>query len=296
MFPACRPDHAGCTMPPCAVVPSDVAGFMEALWECQSALHDGVACRAPRAHGFEDRVGPCRARERQSIEPMAPGGGEQGPLSGWHHSPSLPLHLRQHRWALALREAETIRQPLGCRHDATAQAVGGRAVLVGRPRRMLPASPLATHRAPLPRHALPRPLRARLIGEISRRGKVHALLFEASPAVRVRHQCHRHLYRWLGNLHGQWNCTSVEWAEPGCRPGRCGFARRVPLENGTAGRFVPLRYALSSVFPLSLSVARSLSFHSPSPIMVVRDRPCHFCYASGDARVMSPKGSVWSRS
>jgi SRSO17 transposase len=53
------------------VVPSDGEGFMDALWECPSALHACFSRREPRAHFFDYIVGPLSQRERQSIEPMA---------------------------------------------------------------------------------------------------------------------------------------------------------------------------------------------------------------------------------
>ena len=58
-------------MPTFDLVPSDVEGCMEALWECQSAFHDCVARSEPRAHFFDSMVGQCRKRERKAIEPMA---------------------------------------------------------------------------------------------------------------------------------------------------------------------------------------------------------------------------------
>jgi len=57
MRPACRTAGEGLAMPTLDVVPSDVAGFMEARWALQSAVHDGLARSAPRGHGFDSRVG-----------------------------------------------------------------------------------------------------------------------------------------------------------------------------------------------------------------------------------------------
>ena len=71
MFPACRTDGEGFPMPAFDVVPSDVAGFMEELWEFQSTLHDCFARSEPRAHFFDSIVGQCSKLERKSIEPMA---------------------------------------------------------------------------------------------------------------------------------------------------------------------------------------------------------------------------------
>jgi SRSO17 transposase len=53
------------------VVPSDVEGFMEALWEFQATFHDCVARSEPRPHFFDSMVGQCSKLERKSIEPMA---------------------------------------------------------------------------------------------------------------------------------------------------------------------------------------------------------------------------------
>jgi SRSO17 transposase len=58
-------------MPTFDVVPSDVEGFMDALWEFQSAFHDCCARSEPRAHFFDSMVGQCSTLERKSIEPMA---------------------------------------------------------------------------------------------------------------------------------------------------------------------------------------------------------------------------------
>ena len=57
MLPACRTNDEGFTIPTFNVVPSDVAGFMDALWEFQSAFHDCFPRSEPRAHFFdyEDR-------------------------------------------------------------------------------------------------------------------------------------------------------------------------------------------------------------------------------------------------
>jgi len=40
MLPACRIDGEGFAIPAFEVVPSDVEGCMDALWEFQSLLHD----------------------------------------------------------------------------------------------------------------------------------------------------------------------------------------------------------------------------------------------------------------
>ena len=71
MLPACRTDDATYTMPTFDVVPSDVTGFMDELWEFQSAFHDCFARSEPRAHFFDYMVGQFSPLERKSIEPMA---------------------------------------------------------------------------------------------------------------------------------------------------------------------------------------------------------------------------------
>jgi hypothetical protein len=49
MLLGCRTAGEGCARPTCAVVPSEVEGFLEALWELQSACHDCFTRREPRA-------------------------------------------------------------------------------------------------------------------------------------------------------------------------------------------------------------------------------------------------------
>jgi SRSO17 transposase len=71
MLPACRTDETAYTIPTFDVVPSDVEGFMDELWEFQSAFHDCFARSEPRAHFFDYMVGQFSPLERKSIEPMA---------------------------------------------------------------------------------------------------------------------------------------------------------------------------------------------------------------------------------
>jgi len=71
MLPACRTEGEGFTMPTFNVVPSDVEGFMDALQELQSALHDGFPRREPCAHCFDSMVGQCSTLAHKAIEPMA---------------------------------------------------------------------------------------------------------------------------------------------------------------------------------------------------------------------------------
>jgi SRSO17 transposase len=58
-------------MPTFDVVPGDVEGFMEELWEFQATFHDCFARSEPRAHFFDYMVGQFSKLERKSIEPMA---------------------------------------------------------------------------------------------------------------------------------------------------------------------------------------------------------------------------------
>ena len=48
MLPACRTTSEGYAIPTFDIVPSDVEGFMEELWEFQSAFHDCFARSEPR--------------------------------------------------------------------------------------------------------------------------------------------------------------------------------------------------------------------------------------------------------
>src|SRR5438093_8021117 len=71
MLPACRIGGEGFAIPTFDLVPSDVEGFMEELWECQATFHDCFARSEPRAHFFDYMVGQFSKLERKSIEPMA---------------------------------------------------------------------------------------------------------------------------------------------------------------------------------------------------------------------------------
>jgi SRSO17 transposase len=71
MLPACRTAGEGFALPTFEVIPSDVEGFLEELWEFQSAFHDCFARSEPRAHFFDYMVGQFSKLERKSIEPMA---------------------------------------------------------------------------------------------------------------------------------------------------------------------------------------------------------------------------------
>ena len=71
MLPACRTGGEGFAIPTFDLVPSDVEGFMEELWEFQSTFHDCFARSEPRGHFFDYMVGQFSKLERKSIEPMA---------------------------------------------------------------------------------------------------------------------------------------------------------------------------------------------------------------------------------
>jgi hypothetical protein len=53
MLPACRTEGEGFSLPTFDLVPSDVAGCMEELWEVQSTFHDCLARSEPRTHCFD---------------------------------------------------------------------------------------------------------------------------------------------------------------------------------------------------------------------------------------------------
>ena len=53
MLPACRTAGEGFAIPTFDLVPSDVEGFMEELWEFQSTFHDCFARSEPREHFFD---------------------------------------------------------------------------------------------------------------------------------------------------------------------------------------------------------------------------------------------------
>src|SRR5215475_1717648 len=71
MLPACRTEGDDFAIPTFDVVRSDVEGFMDDLWEFQSAFHDCFSRNEPRAQFFDYLVGQLSPLERKSIEPMA---------------------------------------------------------------------------------------------------------------------------------------------------------------------------------------------------------------------------------
>ena len=85
MLPRCRTEGEGFAIPTFDLVPSDVEGFREELWEFQSVFHDCFARSEPRAYFFDYMVGQFSHLERKSIEPMAlqvEGGGTSAGCSG----------------------------------------------------------------------------------------------------------------------------------------------------------------------------------------------------------------------
>jgi SRSO17 transposase len=73
MLPACRTEGEGFSLPTFDLVPHDVEGFMEELWDFQSTFHDCFARSEPRSHFFDYMVGQFSKLERKSIEPIALG-------------------------------------------------------------------------------------------------------------------------------------------------------------------------------------------------------------------------------
>jgi hypothetical protein len=71
MLPACRTASEGFAIPTFDLTPCDVEGFLDELWEFQSAFHDCFARSESRVHFFDYMVGQLSQLERKSIEPMA---------------------------------------------------------------------------------------------------------------------------------------------------------------------------------------------------------------------------------
>ena len=67
MLPACRTGGEGFAIPTFDLVPNDVEGFMEELWEFQSAFHDCFARSEPRAYFFDYTYCICRRNLRDGI-------------------------------------------------------------------------------------------------------------------------------------------------------------------------------------------------------------------------------------
>jgi SRSO17 transposase len=71
MLPACRTEGEAFAIPMFDVTSSDVEGFMEELWEFQSAFHDCFTRSEACVHFFDSMAGQFSKLERKSIEPMA---------------------------------------------------------------------------------------------------------------------------------------------------------------------------------------------------------------------------------
>ena len=71
MLPECRTPDTTFAIPTFDVTPSDVEGFVEELWEFQSAFHDCFARSESRTHFFDYMVGQLSPLARKSIEPIA---------------------------------------------------------------------------------------------------------------------------------------------------------------------------------------------------------------------------------
>jgi len=71
MLPACRTASAGFAIPTFDLIPPDVEGFLEELWEFRSNFHDCFPRSETRVHFFDYMVGQLSPLERKSIGPMA---------------------------------------------------------------------------------------------------------------------------------------------------------------------------------------------------------------------------------
>jgi hypothetical protein len=67
MLPACRTESGGFSIPTFDVEASDVEGFVEELWEFQSAFHDCFARSEPRYHFFDYMVGQLSGLSKKSL-------------------------------------------------------------------------------------------------------------------------------------------------------------------------------------------------------------------------------------
>ena len=113
MLPACRTEGEGFSLPTFDLVPSDVEGFMEELWEFQSTFHDCFARSEPRIHFFDSMVGQCSKLERKAIEPIALGV-EGGTIRGMQRFISdVRWDEEQIRWNDHQLVADTLGAPDG---------------------------------------------------------------------------------------------------------------------------------------------------------------------------------------
>ena len=113
MLPACRTEGEGFSLPIFDLIPSDVEGFMEELWEFQSIFHDCFARSEPRLHCFDYMVGQFSKLERKSIEPIALGV-EGGSIRGMQRFISdVSWDEEQMRWNYHQLVADTLGAPDG---------------------------------------------------------------------------------------------------------------------------------------------------------------------------------------
>lgn len=113
MLPACRIPDPTFTIPPCDLVPSDVEGFREELWEFQSTFHDCFTRSEPRAHFFDYMVGQLSPLARKSIEPMALHV-DGGTIRGLPRFISaVPWDAEQRRWHYHQLVADAMGEPDG---------------------------------------------------------------------------------------------------------------------------------------------------------------------------------------
>jgi SRSO17 transposase len=113
MLPSCRTAGEGCALPTFEVVPRDVEGVLEELWEFQSAFHDCFTRREPRAHFFDYMVGQCSKLERQAIEPLALRV-EGGPIRGLQRFISdVHWDEEQMQWTSHQLVADAMGEPAG---------------------------------------------------------------------------------------------------------------------------------------------------------------------------------------
>jgi SRSO17 transposase len=113
MLPACRTEGEGFSLPIFDLIPSDVEGFMEELWEFQSIFHDCFARSEPRIHCFDYMVGQFSKLERKSIEPIALGV-EGGSIRGMQRFISdVSWDEEQMRWNYHQLVADTLGAPDG---------------------------------------------------------------------------------------------------------------------------------------------------------------------------------------
>src|SRR5262245_40901032 len=111
LLPACRTDSEGFTIPTFDLTPPEVEGFLEELWQFQSAFHDCFPRSETRAHFFDYMVGQVSQLERKSIEPMALHV-EGGTVRGLQRFISdVPWDEEHMRWTYHQLVADAMRDP-----------------------------------------------------------------------------------------------------------------------------------------------------------------------------------------